>query len=80
MKEAALGGGLFACPCERRRSESGKLLQRISYSIESAFYSGADTGDTSDNEDGKGTRDQRVFDGRGPRVIVHEIKDKFRHC
>src|SRR3974390_3444689 len=39
MKEAAkrrgpLVGGLFACPCcERRRSESGKLLQRRLYGV-----------------------------------------------
>jgi hypothetical protein len=49
-------------------------LQRISYSIESAFYSGADTGDACDNEDGKETRDQRVFDGRGRRVIFRETQ------
>ena len=31
-------------------------------------------------KDGKETRDQGVFDGRGPRVIFHETQKHFAHC
>ena len=54
-------------------------MERITYSIENASYSGADAADACDNNDGKETRDQGVFDGGDPRVIIQQTQNKFWH-
>ena len=59
--------------------KTAQLLERISYSIESALYNGADVGDACDNEDGKETSDQGVFDGGDSSLIVQQTQNKFWH-
>ena len=52
-------------------------MERITYSIENALYSGADAGDACGNKDGNENRDQGVFDEGDPRVIVYQPQNTF---
>ena len=52
-------------------------MERITYSIENALYSGADAGDACGNKDGNENRDQGVFDGGDPLLSFSKRKTSF---